>query len=136
MYAAGQFSIINWVRNINWLLALCHLLWQRANDQNVSFETCNGGQFTLSIQLIILNYLVILAHLCSTTVSLESYPLYSFVYAATNFSFTGLAEVEEGEVKGHEIHLVSHSVGRASFGADPKVQKVNQVKRSKTYCWW
>ena len=126
MYAAGQFSIINWVGNINWPLALCHSLWQRANDQNVSLETCNGGQFTLSIQLII----------CSTTVSLESYPLYSFVYAATNVSFTGLAEVEEGEVKGHEIHLVSHSVGRASFGADPKVQKVNQVKRSKTYCWW
>ena len=106
-----------------------------SNDQNISFETLNGGQFALPTQLIILNYLVILSHQCSTTVSLESYSLHSFVYAATNFSFTGLTEVEEGEVKGHEIHLVSHSVGRASFGADPKVQKVNQVKRSKTYCW-
>lgn len=44
---------------------------------------------------------------------------------------TGLAEVEEGEVKGHEIHLVSHSVGRASFGADPKVQKVERIFRLK-----
>ena len=39
------------------------------------------GQFTLLTQLIILNYPVILSHRRSTTVSLETYPLYiSFVF--------------------------------------------------------
>ena len=36
-----------------------------------------GGQFTLSTQLIILNYPVILSHRRSTTVSLVTYTLYS-----------------------------------------------------------
>ena len=38
-----------------------------------------GGQFTLSTQLIIINYPVILFHRRSTTVSLETYPLYAYV---------------------------------------------------------
>ena len=32
--------------------------WRRANARNVSFKTLYGGQFTLSTQLIILNYLI------------------------------------------------------------------------------
>ena len=40
------------------MLALHHSLWQRANAWNISFETLNRGQFTLSAQLIILNYTV------------------------------------------------------------------------------
>ena len=39
-------------------------------------------------------------------------------------NFSGLAEIEEGEINGHEIRLLSHSVGRISFANDPKVQKV------------
>lgn len=39
-------------------------------------------------------------------------------------SLSGLAEIEEGEVEGHKIHLVSHTVGRTSFNKDPKVIKV------------
>ena len=59
-----------------------HITWfevfdrRRANTRNVSFETIYVGQFTLSTQLIILNYLAILSHQRSTTVSLETYPLY------------------------------------------------------------
>ena len=41
------------------MFALLRLLWQRANAQNVSFETPLGGQHTLSTQVIIPNYLVI-----------------------------------------------------------------------------
>ena len=44
--------------------------------------------------------------------------------------FTGLAEVSEGKVNGHEIHLLSNSVARMSFGADPQVLKV-QIENSK-----
>ena len=44
--------------------------------QNVSFQTLYSGQFTLSTQSKILNYPVILSHWCSTTFSLEIYPLY------------------------------------------------------------
>ena len=53
---------------------LKHLLWRRANPQNVSFETLNGGKFTLSTQLIIPNYLVILSHRRGNTVSLKHCP--------------------------------------------------------------
>ena len=51
-------------------------LWQRANALNASFETLYGGQFTLLTQLIIPNYSVILSHLRSTTVSLQTYVLF------------------------------------------------------------
>ena len=67
--------------NVNWpplgvskltfrALALRHSLRQRTNARNVSFETLNDDQFMLP------NYLVILSHWRSTTVSLETYPLY------------------------------------------------------------
>ena len=39
------------------------------NTWNISFKTLFSGHFTLSFQLIILNYLVILCHQHSTTVS-------------------------------------------------------------------
>ena len=37
-------------------LALRQWLWRKAIDRNVSFIALNGGQFTLSTQLIVLNY--------------------------------------------------------------------------------
>ena len=49
-------------------------LWRTANARNVSFLTLYGGQFTLSTQLIVQNYPVILSHRRSPTVSLETYP--------------------------------------------------------------
>ena len=47
--------------------------------QRFSFETLYGGQFTLSTQLIIINYPVILFHRRSTTVSWETYLLYAYL---------------------------------------------------------
>ena len=47
-----------------------------ANARNVRFETLHGGQFMLSTQMIIPNF--ILSHRRSTIVSSETYPLYSF----------------------------------------------------------
>ena len=58
----------------NELIKYRHSLWRRANARNVGFQTLYGGQFTLSTQLIILNYPVILFHRRSTAVSLETYP--------------------------------------------------------------
>ena len=52
--------------------------WRRANARNISLEYLDGGQFTLSTQLLKLNYPVILSHQCSTTVSLGTYPLKTF----------------------------------------------------------
>ena len=51
------------------------LLWRTANSRNVSFDSWNSGQFTLSTQLMIPNYPVILFHRRSTTVPLETYPI-------------------------------------------------------------
>ena len=68
---------------------LCHSFWWRTNTRNISFETLSSGQFTLSTQLI--NYPVILSHRCSTTVCLETYPLYSVYFLLQSFlqnSFT------------------------------------------------
>lgn len=39
--------------------------------------------------------------------------------------YSGLADVEEGEVNGQELLLNSCSVGRMSFGAPPAVKQVN-----------
>ncbi|XP_031554160.1 THAP domain-containing protein 4-like [Actinia tenebrosa] len=44
----------------------------------------------------------------------------------------GISEVEEGEVKDKEIHLLSHTIGRMTFGADPKVTKVERIYRLTT----
>ena len=80
----GKFSNINWADDVNWpplvvskltfrALALRHLIWSKLQLWNFY-----GGQFTLlSGQLILLNYLFILFHRRSTTVSLETYPPYS-----------------------------------------------------------
>ena len=48
-------------------------LWRRANARNVSFETLYVSRSTLSTQLIIPNYLLILSHRRSTTVWIETY---------------------------------------------------------------
>ena len=48
---------------------------KRLKRRNVSFETLYIGQFTLSTQLMIPNYPVILSFRDSTTVSSKSYPL-------------------------------------------------------------
>ena len=64
-------------------------LLMKANTRNISFETLYSGQFTLSTQLI--NYPVILSHWRSTTVCLETYPLYSVGFLLQSFlqnSFT------------------------------------------------
>ena len=54
---------------------------QYLSDKRLTLETSShklfyGSQFTFSILLIILNYPVILSHRRSTTVSLETYPLF------------------------------------------------------------
>ena len=93
-WLSRQFGIVNSVGNVNWpplrvseltfrASALRPLLWRRANARNVSFETLYSGQFTLSTQLMIPNYLVILFHKRSTTVSSETYPLYQVDSRAT-----------------------------------------------------
>ena len=48
---------------------------KRLKRQDVSFETLYIGQFTLSTQLMIPNYPVIISHRDSTAVSSKSYPL-------------------------------------------------------------
>ena len=87
-YAVSHFLIPFPVAWITWLLCLSQLLVFFVYDlsypciyprQRFSFETLYGGQFTLSTQLIIINYPVILFHRRSTTVSLETYPLYAYV---------------------------------------------------------
>ena len=60
-------------------------LWPKANVWNVNFETLYSGQFTLSTQLIILNYPVILSYRRSTTVSLETYSLYAAAMKKPDF---------------------------------------------------
>ena len=52
--------------------------WQRVNTWNIGFETLYSGQTMLSTWLVALNYNVILSHPHSSTVSLETYPLYLF----------------------------------------------------------
>ena len=56
------YARVFWIVFNNNLLETRKSLWQRAKARNVSFKTLYGGQFTLSTQLIILNYPVILSH--------------------------------------------------------------------------
>ena len=49
--------------------------------------TAKTGQFTFSTQLMTQNYPVILSHPKSTTVSLETYPLYSLMKKLTRKCF-------------------------------------------------
>jgi len=44
--------------------------------------------------------------------------------------YTGLAEVEEGEVNGEVLLLSSTNVGRMSFGKPPAVTQVNYAHSS------
>ena len=46
-------------------------LWRRANARNVSFETLNGGQFTLSTQLITKKIVIYRTVNCSASQWLE-----------------------------------------------------------------
>ena len=55
----------------NWLIGTDRT---RTNTRKVSFQTLYGGQFTLPTQLIMLNYLVILSHQCSTTIFFHILP--------------------------------------------------------------
>ena len=56
--------------NVSWpplkISKLSTTLWRRTNARNVSFKTLNGGKFTLSTQLIILNYPAVFFHRWST----------------------------------------------------------------------
>ena len=47
------------------------------------------------------------------------------MYSCCLLWYSGLADVEEGEVNGQELILASTSVGRLSFGVPPAVQQVN-----------
>ncbi|XP_072896685.1 peroxynitrite isomerase THAP4 isoform X1 [Hemitrygon akajei] len=42
---------------------------------------------------------------------------------------TGIVEIEEGEVKDHELTLSSHSVARMSFAKEPHVQQISRTFR-------
>ena len=54
-------------------------LWRRAIARNVSLLTLYGGQFSFWTQLITLTYPDIHSHRRRSTVSLETYPLYSLI---------------------------------------------------------
>ena len=62
--SVAPFSADKYTHNSQFLQPL----WWRANAPNVSFLTLYSGQFTLSTQLIVQNYTVILSLWCSTTV--------------------------------------------------------------------
>ena len=79
----APFSAYKYTHNPQFLQLL---RWRAFCAQNVSFYTPYSGQFTLSTQSKILNYSVILSHWCSTTVSLEIYPLYLHNSPALNTS--------------------------------------------------
>ena len=71
LFTSIPFSAYKHTHNPQFL----HSLWQKANTRNVSFKTLYGDQFTLSFQLITLNYPVILSHWRGIKVSLENYLL-------------------------------------------------------------
>ena len=71
--SVARFFAYKHTQNPQFLLSL----WRRANARKVGLLTLYRGQFTLSTQSIKPNYPVILSHRHSTTVSLETYPLYS-----------------------------------------------------------
>lgn len=45
-------------------------------------------------------------------------------------SLTGIVEVEEGEVNGHELCISSHSISRISFAKEPHVEQVSPTSLS------
>ena len=77
-FPSENHCLFHWVDNLNWplyrvlklmfqALALRQSKRQRADAQDISFKALYSGQFTLSTQLITLNYHVILSQPCSTT---------------------------------------------------------------------
>ena len=87
-------------------------LWLRANTRNSRFETLYGGQFTLSTQLIILNYPVILSHRRSITVLFETYPLYLLhcrIFFYRSHPSLRILILLEGKRKWSTVLLVSDS---------------------------
>ncbi|XP_070345267.1 peroxynitrite isomerase THAP4 isoform X3 [Equus asinus] len=42
---------------------------------------------------------------------------------------TGIVEVEEGEVNGHELCIASHSIARISFAKEPHVEQITRKFR-------
>ena len=67
-----------WLVTVEKMLAISYLFWWRANARNnISFGTLYRGHYQLSWWNP--NYLVILSHQCSTTVSLETDCLYSLI---------------------------------------------------------
>ena len=99
----GELSIINWVDNLNWpLYRVLKLMFQalafhqskrqRADTQDISFKALYGGQFTLSTQLITLNYPVILSHPCITTdIFFRNLPLLFFSLILLSKQCSGFA---------------------------------------------
>ncbi|XP_019644949.1 PREDICTED: THAP domain-containing protein 4-like isoform X1 [Branchiostoma belcheri] len=49
--------------------------------------------------------------------------------AMVNTQNVGIVELSEGEVKGQEITLESHTIGRMTFGKDPAVTKIQRTFR-------
>eukprot|EP00058_Branchiostoma_floridae_P007443 XP_002592931.1 hypothetical protein BRAFLDRAFT_65518 [Branchiostoma floridae] len=49
--------------------------------------------------------------------------------ALVNTQNVGIVELSEGEVKGQEIMLESHTIGRMTFGKDPAVTKIQRTFR-------
>ena len=116
---------IHWVANVNWpllkvskltfrALALRLSLWRKAHVPNVSFETLNGSQFTLSTQLVLPNYPVILPHRLNTTIFLETNPPYSFTKLVDSFLVSLLLLCF---LKNHStlITLLSHTSNYQTF---------------------
>ena len=75
----------------NWVIYCYQLSWKRqlATVKSLKADVSSvslfyGGQFTFSTLLITLNYPVILFHRRNTTVSLETYRLYSFLECLLN----------------------------------------------------
>ena len=81
----GLTELITWIGRHKEFQSWCFKSWLFVYCSNEgltlksNFQTLYGGHFTLSIQLITLNYLVILSHGCNTTLPLVTYLLYSLV---------------------------------------------------------
>ena len=80
VFATNLIIEIIWFHQLSWLCKMTALKSYEAGVLGFSFKTLYGGQFTLSTRLIIFNYPVILSHRRSTTVSLETYLLYSSLF--------------------------------------------------------
>ena len=80
-FSTNLISEIIWFHQLSWLCKMTALKSYEAAVLGFNFKTlANGGQFTLSTRLIIFNYPVIFSHRHSTTVSLETYLLYSSLF--------------------------------------------------------